>query len=342
MNDVDKPAARVTLESKVAFLRLPTSYPEPSFRVEAIETHMSWVFLTDCFAYKLKKPVRSDDLDFTTVDARRYYCEEEVRLNRRLAADVYLGLAALTLVAPGQFQFNGEGPVLDWLVKMRRLPRRHMLDYAVNHGTANAGDMRDIAARLVAFYHACPSIELGPSTYRAQLLAQIDHTMQALSCPAYGLATEQIRKICQAQREYVLKEKSIFDARILTKKLVEGHGDLRPEHICLSPPAVIDCLEFSLELRILDPIDEISFLALECERLGAPCLGVALLAAYSDMSNDNPDPSLMHFYKSYRACVRARIAIGHLNEEKFRYSPEWPRRANEYLSLAQAHSAFFT
>ena len=114
----------VTLESKLAFLRRPASYGGCTRRVETIETHMSWVFLTDAHAYKLKKPVHQDLFDFRSLAARRHYCEEELRLNRRLAPDVYLGIAVLSIDRLGRLHLGQHGTVVDWLVRMRRLPIR--------------------------------------------------------------------------------------------------------------------------------------------------------------------------------------------------------------------------
>lgn len=330
----------VTLESKVAFLRQQTSFPEPTYRVEAIETHMSWVFLTDGYAYKLKKPVRHDFLDFSTIEARRHYCEEEVRLNRRLAAKTYLGTVALTLDALGHLQLDGGGAAIDWLVKMHRLPTQQMLDYAIKHGTANEQDIRRVATRLAGFYRACAPIAIDPGEYRSRFLINIDAHLRELSVPAYQLSAEQVSAICQAQRTVLQNMAGMFDERVKSGKIVEGHGDLRPEHICLDPElSIIDCLEFSRDLRIVDPADELGFLALECDRLGAPDFGALLMRTYGEMSDDSPAAALIHFYQSYRACLRATIAIRHLNEEKFRYSPEWPRRAREYLQLAERHIA---
>lgn len=336
------PVAEVTLDSKVAFLRQPTSFPERTYRVEAIETHMSWVFLTDGHAYKLKKPMCRGLLDFTTVEARHFYCEEEIRLNRRLAPEVYLGIVALTLDAPGHLQLDGAGTIIDWLVKMRRLPTQHMLDYAIQHGTANDEDIVHVAERLAAFYRTCAPAPIDAAAYRSKLLHHIDHSSQELSRPAYQLPALQITGICLAQRVFLQKMSGVLDQRIQSGRIVEGHGDLRPEHICLKPGLVmIDCLEFSRDLRIVDAVDELAFLALECERLGAANLGSLLLRTYSEISGDSPDPALIHFYQSYRACLRAAIAIQHLDEEKFRYSPQWPRRAREYLQLADHHATCF-
>jgi aminoglycoside phosphotransferase family enzyme len=122
-------------------------------------------------------------------------------------------------------------------------------------------------------------------------------------------------------------------------KIVDVHGDLRPEHVCLRPDVhIIDCLEFSPELRLADSADELAFLALECERLGAGATGTLLPRAYGDASGEPPQPSLAHSYQSYRACLRAAIALRQLQEPKFRYSPQWLARANEYLLLAERHA----
>ena len=330
----------VTLESKVAFLRQPTSFPEPAYRVEAIETHMSWVFLTDGYAYKLKKPVCHDFLDFRTVEARRHYCEEELRLNRRLAPDVYIGIVALAIDAQGHLQLGDDDAVIDWLIKMLRLPTQHMLDYAIRKGTVSAEDIRRVAARLAAFYRNGIAIAIDPAAYRGRFLHDIECNLRKLSRPEYRLPVDRVYDLCRSQRAVLERRRAWFDERVRTGKIVEGHGDLRPEHICLAPEvAVIDCLEFSRDLRMVDPADELGFLALECERLGAAESGALLLRTYSEISGDWPDAALVHFYQGYRAALRARIAIRHLDEEKFRYSAEWRRRAAEYLRLAESHQA---
>lgn len=334
------PDHEVSLESKVAFLRQSTSFPEPAYRVEAIETHMSWVFLTDGHAYKLKKPVRYEFLDFSTTEARRFYCEEELRLNRRLAADVYLGVAALAIDDSGHLHLDGGANVVDWLVKMRRLPTRLMLDYAIRHGTANESDIGKVAARLADFYRTCAPIAIDPAGYRSKLLVHIDACQLELRQPAYRLPVEQVDAICNAQRTILQSRPGLFDQRVQAGRIVEGHGDLRPEHVCLNAQlSIIDCLEFSRDLRIVDAADEVSFLALECERFGAAGLGAHLLRTYGELSDDRPPAEIIHFYQSYRATLRAAISIRHLNEEKFRCSPEWPRRAHDYLNLAQSHVA---
>ncbi|HJV73715.1 MAG TPA: hypothetical protein VJ654_05795 [Noviherbaspirillum sp.] len=329
-----------SLESKVAFLRQPCSFTEPSIRIEAIETHMSWVFLTESHAYKLKKPVHSEVLDFSTIEARHRYCEEEVHLNRRLAPDVYLDTVPLVIDAFGHLHVGGGGRAIDWLVRMRRLRAQNMLDYRLRNGTASDEDMRRIASRLADFYRNCPPVAIETGHYLNSFLQDIENRLQCLTRPDYGLPAQEWRHVCDAQCAFLRDRRDLFDARVQAGKIIEGHGDLRPEHVCLEKEvSIIDCLEFSRSLRITDAADELGFLALECERLGSAHLASRLLHFYGEASGDWPDPALLRFYQSYRAILRASIAIRHLDEEKFRSSPEWRRRAQTYLRLAQLRTA---
>lgn len=324
--------------AKVALLRQTGSYPDHPQVVEVIETHMSWVFLTLDFAYKLKKPVRYDYLDFRTLAARKHYCEEEVRLNHRLAGSVYLAVVPLALNASGAVQLDGEGTPVDWLVKMRRLPANRMLDWVLSHGTATAEDAREVATRLGEFYLTLPPAPVAADEYRSRLGREIEECEHELCVPAFAQPVAQVRKICLAQRRLLEQNPLLFDRRVEEGRIVEGHGDLRPEHVCLVQPlAIIDCLEFSREFRTLDTASEIGFLALECERLGAPDFAGILIGAYSEVTGDRLGAALLHFYQSCSACVRAKITVWHLREAIYRDSPKWLERANRYLQLAEQH-----
>lgn len=338
MNRALLPADEISLESKVAFLRHSTGFQQPACRVEAIETHMSWVFLTGSYAYKLKKPVQYEYLDFSTIDSRRHYCEEEIRLNRRLAESVYIGVVPLTVDLPGRLQLGGDGKVIDWLVQMHRLPADRMLDYGIRHGTTGYEDIDRVALRLADFYRTCEPVAFDPHAYRQRLGVNIDRNAAELVSPGFRLPAASIAFVQQAQHHFLKHQAALLDRRVAQGRIVEGHGDLRPEHICLNtPPVIIDCLEFSRDLRIADIADELGFLALECERLDAARLGTSLLQAYGDASGDWPEAALVHFYQSYRASLRAKIAIRHLNENKFSFSDLWRRRALKYLEMAAWH-----
>ena len=333
--DVADSVREPDLAAKVDFLRRPSAYPDAPRRGEAPETHMSWVFLTEQYVYKLKKPVRWDVLDFSTPELRRIDCEEEVRLNRRLARDVYLGVRALTLEPDGGLALDGAGRAVDWLVHMRRLPAESMLDHRIEAGRVEEDHVRPVARLLARFYAAAEAIPCTPQAYRERLAEGTRADWRELLRPAFGLPGEQVSAIAKEQLAFLERRADLFEQRVREGRIVEGHGDLRPEHICLGPePAIIDCLEFSRDLRVLDPADELAFLALECERLGAPAVGGWFLAAYAEATGDEPPPELLAFHRAYRALRRAKIAVWHLNDPDVRDPERWRRRALAYLALA--------
>jgi aminoglycoside phosphotransferase family enzyme len=322
------------LAAKVAFLRNPHSYPEPTSRVDTVETHMSWVFLTDRNAWKLKKPVRQSYLDFSTEPARRFYCGEELRLNRRLTRDVYLASVPLTSDARGRLRLGAGGSVVDWLVKMRRLPADRMLDRLIRAGSVRAEDVRSVVGALCRFYGEREPVATTPAEYRERFAAGIADNLRELSASEFGLPIAIVEGPCAQQRSFLQRAGALLDERAGAGRIVEAHGDLRPEHI---EPQIIDCLEFSRDFRILDPADELAFLALECERLGAPWIRQSIFETYAELARDAPAAALVHFYQSYRASMRAKIAIWHLKEPAVTDLSKWAAQARDYLRLAAEH-----
>ena len=324
------------IDDKVARLRDPGIYPDRPAAIEVIETHFSWVFLTPHRVYKLKKPVRYHGLDFTTLAARRHNCEQEVALNRRLAPAVYLGVAALTRSASGRVDFDGPGAVLDWLVVMRRLTAEAMLDSAIRAGTVDLAAVDRIAALLAGFYRSTTPAPLDPDTYRARLAATVAENCTVLEA-ADGLDQPLVAALSAWQEEFLQSGSALLGER--AAHLVDAHGDLRPEHVCLGPePAIIDCLEFDARLRQLDPVDELAYLALECERLGAADIGNRILAQYETATGDRCPTELIDFYRTFRACVRARIAIWHLADCTPGEREHWRQRARDYLGLMESQN----
>lgn len=329
----------IPLQEKIEAMRRPETYPELPTRIEAIETHMAWVFLTDRHAYKLKKPVRYPYLDFATLTARHQDSEREVRLNRRLAPDVYLGVEPLAL-SHGGLRVGREGVAIEWLVKMRRLPRERMLDRAIETGTVGVSDAKRLGQLLTRFYRQAARVEMAPETYRSRIADDIGVNRDELLRPAYGLPANSIRRIAATLLRTLRSHPGWFDERVTRNLVVEAHGDLRPEHICLlSPPVIIDCLEFNRDFRLLDPADELAFLALECERLGAPWVGRVVLEVYTGMNSDRPPAHLIAFFKAHRASLRAKIAALHLSDAEVAEPDKWVERASEYLRLAEGYAA---
>ena len=331
--------AEPDLVAKVALLQDARSYSEPTGRIEAIETHMSWVFLGERLVYKLKKPVRYDFLDFSSLAARAHYCAEEVRLNAPLAPGVYLGAVPLARAPDGRIRVDGRGEPVDWLVKMRRLPADRMLDALLARGAVPADALRAVARRLADFYRALRPAATDGAQYRRRLEARLRDNLEVLVDPDLGLAADRVRRIHRRMQALLEQLPRPFEQRAATGRVVEGHGDLRPEHVCLeSPPLIFDRLEFNRELRIVDALEEVAGLAMECERLGGAAAGATLLREYLVESGDDPPPAVTQFYMAHRACVRARLAILHLRELAPPAWPRWQRVANAYLELAERYA----
>jgi len=328
------------LAAKVAFLCRPEAYPEPTARVEAIETHLSWLFLTEQHAYKLKKPFRRNGIDYSTPATRRLNCRRELRLNRRLAQDIYLDMLALTRDAAGGLALGGAGRRVDWLVRMRRLPSALTLERGLQAGTIGADDARRIVARLVPFFASAPRVRATAAGYRHRLSKAVAAAAAQLGRPEFGLAAAGIGALAATLDWFLATHGELLDARARAGRIVEGHGDLRPEHIYLtSPPTIIDCIEFDRDLRLHDPVDELAFLAMECDRCGRPELDAWLFAAYRELAGDEPPRPLIEYYKGYNAFKRARIAIWHLEDPETGPRQHWIERANDYLARARRHLA---
>jgi uncharacterized protein len=327
---------RPSLADKVAFLERAESFPERTTRVEAIETHMSWVFLTDHHAYKLKKPVRFKLLNLSTLEDRKRNCEAEVAWNRRLAPDVYLGVVPLGLDEKGGLVIGTEARVVDWLVKMRRLPAGKMLDRLIAAGTLEAADLRRVAETLAAFYQRAPRADVSEEGYRFRFVREIEEIASELE-EMSPIAKDRIEAVSTALLGFVRLRADQLNSRVREGRIVEAHGDLRPEHVCLLPqPVIIDCLEFDPELRLLDPADELSFLTVECELAGGPpFIEEVLFTTYGKRTSDRPPRPLVSFYKTFRAFLRAKISIWHLKDREVKDPDKWISRTNRYVELVE-------
>jgi aminoglycoside phosphotransferase family enzyme len=329
----------VTKPATLRFLRQPGTYGISS-AVEVIETHMSWVFLTGEYALKLKKPLRNAYLDFRSVDVRCRACAEELRLNRRLARDIYLGVQTISLDADGRLHFGAGGERVDCVVRMRRLPESVMLSTKLVQGTVDWSVLEAVAACIAQFHRSLPPLRPVPHQWRKTIGEAIASNTSALLAYPQCLPSAAVDHLHQQQRAFLISHATWIDARIHQGCMVEGHGDLRAEHVFVSDTVgAIDCLEFSAALRQLDCADEIGFLALDCERLAGEAVGNALIQHYQAITHDYLPPALLHFYQSVRAAIRARLAILRLSEPSYRPHHEWVGRARLWLQLAIKHAA---
>ncbi|HJV59765.1 MAG TPA: hypothetical protein VJ743_02410 [Albitalea sp.] len=315
--------------------------PAAGMAVQRIETHMSCVLLGGERVLKLKKPVHYPFLDFSTVAAREHDTREELRLNRRLAPQVYLGVLAL-LWRKGSFSLAADDAqldrscVVDWLVEMRRLPAARMLDAVIAGGGLRAADIDALVELLAAFYRRAAHSDVSEDGYLAQLRGELAQDQRVLKRPRFGQALGQVSALLDRMERAVTTHEDLLRRRVREHRIVEGHGDLRPEHVCLTePPVVIDALEFDLRLREVDPFDELAFLGLECATAGDPGVGAQLLARCADALDDHPPPALVCLYTARRALLRARLSAAHLLEAEVRTPQKWIPQAQRYLAHAQ-------
>jgi uncharacterized protein len=324
------------VNQKVSFLKNPRAYPDNPENVEVIETHKSWVFLTEHHAYKLKKPVRYNSIDFRPLDARCADCKTEVILNRRLAGDVYIGVEELRLNDQDELSLDGSGTLVDCVVKMKRLPAHRMLSSLIEERCVRADELRTVATKLARFYKASEPVLTSVDAYREHLLTEMQANVAALSEPVYDLPIRTVEELDACQRRLLTVQDNLIGSRVVDGRIVDGHGDLRPEHICVLPePIIFDCLEFDARLRMVDPIDELSFLALECERIGDASVGPVLFSVYEQITGDSVSPELVAFYMMYRACMWARLAIWRTRELEPAACTKWITRATAYLEIAE-------
>ena len=310
------------------------AYRPPAAEVLLRETHMSFVFLAGDLAYKLKKPVRFPYLDFSSLARREAACRAELSLNRRLAPDVYRSVVPLVRSAGG-LTIAGDGEVVDWLVVMTRLDEAQMLDRAIEEGRLRRWQLDRLATVLVQFYRRAGAAFITPDAHIRDLWNSLAFNRRVLGDPRFGLPAGRVRFIDTVQRRFLNERAGLLAARVRKRHIIDGHGDLRPEHIFLGDQIrIIDCLEFNPRLRMVDPIDEIAFLCVECERLGAAWASGYLRRRMVWALHDGNSEELFVFYRCQRATLRARLAIAHLLEPNPRTPEKWAPLARAYLRLA--------
>ena len=320
----------------------PRAYRRPTGQVDLAETHISLVFLTDDRVFKTKKPVRFPFLDYSTLAARRQACEAELAINRRLAPETYLGIVEIT-EGPDGLQVSGRGDVVDYAVEMVRLPDDRMLDRLIEQKQADLGDIDRLLELLIPFYAGLPRDQsiarFGEADSVRQAVVENVATMRPLVAAADQVLLARIRS---SQWQYVTVAEALFEKRAAEGRVIEGHGDLRPEHICLlDRPVVFDGVEFSLPLRCSDVISELAFLAMELDFLGSHSLGERLIEQYRIKANDLVSFEHAHFYKSYRATVRAKVELLRSQQQTGVDAEGHRRRHHRYLHLAAAYGAEF-
>ncbi|MGE0552845.1 MAG: AAA family ATPase [Gemmatimonadales bacterium] len=280
--------------------------------LELIETHISRVFLGETEVWKVKKPVSLGFLDFRELSERKAACDAEVRLNRRLAPEVYLGVVPIT-TEDGRHRIGGEGPVVDWAVHMVRMPDRERADVRLERGELDAEGVERIASRIAAFHaQAADGPRIGRFGTVEAILANVrENFEQTRAAIGEHLPAADARTIESYQLDFLQQHRSLFDARRRTGRIRDAHGDLRLEQMYLDDeghPTILDCIEFNERFRYVDVCADIAFLSMDLAARRRVDLSEILLAAYARESNDYDLYLLVDFYESYRAFVRGKVA----------------------------------
>lgn len=295
-----------------AALTRPECYTHPARDIRILETHISWVLLTGEYAYKIKKPVNLGFVDFSTLELRRHYCEEELRLNRRLAPGLYLETVAIrgTPVAP---HVGGEGPIIDYAVKMREFRQEALASQLIRHGRFGAGEVDALAVLIAEFHAAAAPAAAGerfgaPETVRQAALQNFEQIMPRTRFARDKETVELLRG--WTEREFKARHDA-FAERKSTGRVRECHGDLHLGNIVVSDGRVVpfDCIEFNDELRWIDVLSEVAFVVMDLHDRGRPDLGWRFLNRYLEASGDYAGLAVLRFYLVYRALVRAKVHL---------------------------------
>ncbi|MDO8946796.1 MAG: hypothetical protein Q7U88_06500 [Desulfocapsaceae bacterium] len=299
------------LPQHIHYLQQGSSYPHHVDGVQLFQTHISFVLLAGDFVYKWKKPVDFGFLDFSTLEKRKYYCEQELILNRRLCPDIYLDVVTITRVG-NQYNLNGEGEVVEYGVKMVRMPEERMMPHVIGAGKLDQGQIDRIIAVLVPFYQRAEGTETISEFGRAasvaiNVLENFDQTEDFIDQGA--LSREQFDQIGEYARMF-LKDEQRFERRREAGKIRDCHGDLYSANICLTTPVhIFDCIEFNERFRYSDVAADVAFLAMDLDFHGLEELSTYFVERFVEESADPGLVEMLDFYKCYRAMVRGKINL---------------------------------
>ncbi|MDD3838397.1 MAG: hypothetical protein PHG43_11245 [Phenylobacterium sp.] len=331
-----------SLAEKVAVLRRAETYGLPPGEVAARMTHMSSVFFAGDRVYKLKKPVRFSYLDFSTLARRAQACRMEASINRASAPGVYLGVEPLVL-RDGALALGGAGEAVDWLVVMRRLDPSTMLEARIAAGGPEAAETTRLVAAIADFYRRAARVSVRPDGHLKHWREQLAFNRRILMTPRLGMPAGQVRFVDAALQRVVRARPGLILGRVTAGRILDCHGDLRPEHVCLEARVLlIDRLEFSRALRAIDPLQELAYLDLECRALGRPDIGRRIARGVVRRLGEPADPALYLFYRAHQAMLRARLSIAHLLDPEPRTPEKWPWKARAYLALARRDAVRLT
>ncbi|MFP3909108.1 MAG: phosphotransferase [Archaeoglobaceae archaeon] len=330
------------MPSIVEDLQEPEAYPEEVSEVELIQTHISFVFITDKLVYKVKKPVNFGFLDFSTLEKRKYYCEQEIKLNSRLSPQYYLDVVPV-VERDGRLKFWGEGELVDYAVKMKKLPMDRQMKYLLQKEELTDEMLDRVAQKIAAFHNeAETSLEIEKFGELSAIKYNTDENFeQTEKYIGKTISKEQFETLKSYTDKFYEENEELIHSRMRDKRIRDCHGDLHMEHVLITDDDVVifDCIEFNDRFRYSDIAADIAFLAMDLDYYGRSDLSHKLIEYYSTHSGDDKVKDMITFYKVYRAYVRGKVISfklddPHISQEE---KDEAAGNAQKYFDLAHSY-----
>jgi len=330
------------LPELVQALLNPKAYPEtPPQRIELAQTQMSFVFLTDDYVYKVKKPVNLGYLDYTTLDKRHFYCQREVELNRRLCPAAYLGVVPIRR-DKGNISIDGQGEIIEYAVKMRRLPQQAMMNVLLTNNKVSPQMVTSVAQKLAEFHQRAETNATISAFGNLDAITKNteENFTQTKKYIGNTIPQDKYQRIKDYTTTFIKNNAPLFRQRINDGRIRDCHGDLHAAHICFTDDICIyDCIEFSDRFRYCDVASEVAFLAMDLDHYGRADLSRSFVNAYVAQSRDDELLRLLNFYKCYLAYVRGKVEGFKLDDP---YIPAEEKTgvlaiARSYFDLAESY-----
>jgi len=309
-----------------------------------VQTHISMVFVGDEFVYKVKKPVNFGFLDFTTLEKRHHYCQQEVKLNRRLAKNLYVGVLPVRRSEEGFSLRETSGEISDYAVKMKRIPQELLMKSLFQRGELTEEHLEAVSESLAKFHrNALRNTEIDRFGAPSMVKVNTDENFSQVSnYIGITIAEKEFNALKRWTEEFYARSEALFLDRIERGKIRDCHGDLHMEHICLSEdPSIFDCIEFNDRFRYSDALSDIAFLLMDLEYHRGERFAEALWERYCVLADEKDVKSLLTFYKVYRAFVRGKVNSFQLGDESIDREKKdiAIQTAKKYFELASSYIA---
>lgn len=329
------------LPDYINYFLQPSRFDHPADQINLVQTHISYVLLAGNYVYKFKKPVDFGFLDFTTLDKRKLYCQQELILNQRLCPDIYLDVITITR-SNDSFNMNGTGGIVEYGVKMKRMPEERMMGGLLGQDKVNQDMIRQIVETLVPFYAMADSgSEIQKFGTAASVSVNVlENFEQTKGFVDQGALTQKQYELISNYATSFLEQENLFHERSKTH-VKDCHGDLYSANICLADNVYIfDCIEFNERFRYCDVASDVAFLAMDLDFHGREDLSSFFIESFVAASNDPGLLDVLNFYKCYRAYVRGKIGLftAHSPEVDETTRKNSLDQAGKYFQLAEKYA----